>query len=124
MAVSKSSRSTTTGRTSAPVKVRKKPARGLTHKAPSRGRKPAGDRDAQAGLVMPVTTPSRELLREVDLVINRGTEVTIVQGKTSVKVNGETLAAMRQIIAALSAGPLSLVLGDSRDTEPHQPGGG
>lgn len=118
MAVSKSSRNaTSSGRASTPVKVRKKPARGLTHKAPARGRKPAGDRDVHAALVMPVATPSRDLLREVDFVINRGTEVTIVQGKTSVKVSGETLAAMRQIIAALSAGPLSLVLGDSRDTE-------
>lgn len=97
-----------------PAKLRKKPARGITHKSPSKGRKPASDRD---GLVMPVAMPSRDLLREVDLVINRGTEVTIVQGKTSVKVTGETLAAMRQIIAALSAGPLSLLLGDSRDTE-------
>lgn len=100
-----------------PAKPRKKPARVLTHKSPSRGRKPADAPSVGDALVVPVAMPSRDLLREVDLVISRGTEVTIVQGKTSVKVTGETLAAMRQIIAALSAGPLSLLLGDTRDTE-------
>ena len=50
-------------------------------------------------------------------MINRGTEVTLVQGKASVQITGETLAALRQVFAALNAGPLSLLLGDSRDTE-------
>jgi excisionase family DNA binding protein len=105
------------GRSSAPAKPRKKAARGLTHKSPSRGRQPATDASGRDGLLMPVAVPSPDLLREVELIINRGHEVTIVHGKTSVRVTGATLAAMRQIIAALSAGPLSLVLGDTQDTE-------
>ncbi|WP_203590017.1 helix-turn-helix domain-containing protein [Streptomyces sp. SID13031] len=64
-----------------------------------------------------MATPSHDQLRAVALIINRGTEVTIVHGKTSVKVTGPTLAAMRQIIAALSAGPLSLLVDETRDTE-------
>ncbi|WP_433008062.1 helix-turn-helix domain-containing protein [Kribbella sp. CA-294648] len=117
MAVSKSNRSATSGRASTPVKVRKKPARGLTHKTPSRGRRPSDDRQTHEELVVPVATPSRALVRELDLVLSQGAEVTIFQGKNSVKVTGETLAAIRQMIAALSAGPVSLIIGDARDTE-------
>jgi excisionase family DNA binding protein len=73
--------------------------------------------ETEDALVMPVTAPERDLLRQIDQIINRGSAVTLVQGKSSVQVTGETLTALRQIFAALNAGPLSLLLGDSRDTE-------
>ncbi len=51
------------------------------------------------------------------MIIAGGGEIMIVEGKSSLKLGGETLAAMRQIIAALSSGSVSLLLGDTRDTE-------
>lgn len=101
------------------AKPRKRPT-GVADRHPARPRKIVA-REVEAplkdALVMPVTLPERDLLRKIDLIINRGAEVTLVQGKSSVQVTGETLAALRQIFAALNAGPLSLLLGDSRDTE-------
>ncbi|WP_185447443.1 helix-turn-helix domain-containing protein [Kribbella qitaiheensis] len=66
---------------------------------------------------MPVTEPEPDLLKKIDRIINRGSEVTLVHGRSSVEVTGEALAALRQIVAALNAGPLSLLIGDSWDTE-------
>lgn len=68
-------------------------------------------------LVMPVTAPPQVRVREVADIVARGSEITIVQGKSSVRVSGETLAALRQLLSALSSGPISLVLGDKVDTE-------
>jgi excisionase family DNA binding protein len=66
---------------------------------------------------MPVTAPRQELLKKIDRLLNRGTKVTLVQGNSSVQLTGDALTALRQIFAALNAGPLSLLIGDSRDTE-------
>lgn len=103
------------GRASSAAKLRKRPARIVTDKHPVRPRRSMAD--AKNALVMPVTAPQRDLLRKIDLIINQGAEVTLVQGRSSVQVTGETLETLRQIFAALNAGPLSLLLGDSRDTE-------
>jgi excisionase family DNA binding protein len=93
----------------------KKAARGPAHKpGPPRGRRPASDREP---VVMPVVTPSESQLSAVDLIINRGTEITITHGKSSVKVNGSTLAAIREFVTALRAGPVSLLIDESQDTE-------
>ncbi|GAA1543471.1 hypothetical protein GCM10009741_53420 [Kribbella lupini] len=66
---------------------------------------------------MPITSPPRDRLRELEMIIAGGGEITIVEGESSLRVGGETLAAMRQIIAALNSGSVSLLLGDARDTE-------
>jgi len=67
--------------------------------------------------MVPVTAPQRDRIRQIERIMTGATEVTILDGDAAVKITGETLAAVREVIAALSAGPLSLVLGDSRDTE-------
>ncbi|GAA3566221.1 helix-turn-helix domain-containing protein [Kribbella ginsengisoli] len=79
---------------------------------------PAGDgRERREHLVVSVLPPNNKQLREVEELINRGASVTIVQGKSSVKVTGNTLAALRQIIATLGAGPLRMIVDESQDPE-------
>jgi excisionase family DNA binding protein len=93
----------------------KKAGRGPAHTpAPSRGRRPASGREP---VVMPVVEPNEAQLSAVDLILNRGTEITIIQAKSSVKVNGSTLAVLRQFVAALRAGPVSLLIDEDQDTE-------
>jgi excisionase family DNA binding protein len=93
----------------------KKAGRGPAHTpAPSRGRRPAPDREP---VVMPVVEPNEAQLSAVDLIINRGNEITIIQAKSSLKVNGSTLAALRQFVTALRAGPVSLLIDEDQDTE-------
>lgn len=110
----------TTGSTAKAVAGRpstagKKAARGPAHKpAPSRGRRPATDREP---VVMPVAAPNETQLSAVDLIINRGTEITLTHGKSSVKVSGSTLAAIREFVTALRAGPVSLLIDVDQDTE-------
>jgi excisionase family DNA binding protein len=95
----------------------RKQAQQWGHKPPAAGAKGA-DATLRGALVMPIASPLRERLRQLEMIIAGGGEITIVvDGKSSVKVGGETLAAMRQIIAALSSGAVSLLLGDTRDTE-------
>lgn len=106
---------TVAGRAASVTKARKRPTRAVADKHQARSRNAVTE--AEATLVMPVAAPQRDLLRQIDQIINRGSEVTLVQGKSRVQVTGETLTALRQIFAALNAGPLSLLLGDSRDTE-------
>jgi excisionase family DNA binding protein len=103
-----------TAKSAAPVRPRKAPAR----KRPPRTSSPQVTATTLKGaLLVPVTTPQRDRIRQVERIMARASEVTILEGKTTVKIAGETLMAMRQIIAALSSGPLSLLLGDKRDTE-------
>jgi excisionase family DNA binding protein len=66
---------------------------------------------------MPVVEPNEAQLSAVDLIINRGNEITIIQAKSSLKVNGSTLAALRQFVTALRAGPVSLLIDEDQDTE-------
>ncbi|MEV6416526.1 helix-turn-helix domain-containing protein [Kribbella sp. NPDC051718] len=66
--------------------------------------------------VVSVDRPSLGQLGEVESIIHRGNEITITQGKTSVKVSGTTLTALRQFITALNAGPLNLLI-ENPDTE-------
>jgi excisionase family DNA binding protein len=100
-----------------PVKNRKtSSSRGLKHTSRTRASAAASASLADA-LVVPVTRPPQGRVREVADLVARGSEITIVQGSSSVRVSGETLAAFRQLLAALSAGPLSLVMGDKIDTE-------
>jgi excisionase family DNA binding protein len=84
------------------------------HKPPTAERRPLSGREH---LVVSVVPPSNAQLREVEQLINRGTSITIVQGKNSVKVTGDTLAALRQIIATLGAGPLKMIVDESQDPE-------
>lgn len=103
------------GRPSSATKPRKRSTRIVAARHPARSRKVAPD--DQDALVMPVTAPRQELLKKIDRLLNRGTKVTLVQGNSSVQLTGDALTALRQIFAALNAGPLSLLIGDSRDTE-------
>jgi excisionase family DNA binding protein len=79
---------------------------------PSRRRSPA-----KTAMVMAVAQPPRDLLREVERVVARGSEITIVQGTSSVKVSGQTLTAVRQLLSALNSGPITVQFGDVHDTE-------
>jgi excisionase family DNA binding protein len=90
--------------------------RGLKHASRTRTPAPLSAPLADA-LVVPVTAPPRGRVQEVADIVARGSEITIVQGRSSVRVSGEVLAALRELLAALSSGPLSLVLGDKVDTE-------
>jgi excisionase family DNA binding protein len=91
----------------------KKAARKPVHRpAPLAGRPPS----AREPVAISVDRPSLGQLDEVESIIHRGREITIIQGKTSVKVSGTTLAAIRQLITALSAGPLTLLV-ENPDTE-------
>lgn len=103
------------GRPSSATKLRKRSTRIVAARPPARSRKVTPD--DQDALVMPVTAPQQNLLKKIDRLINRGTKVTLVQGNSSVQLTGDALTALRQIFAALNAGPLSLLIGDSRDTE-------
>lgn len=101
----------------APVKNRRASSvRGLKHTPRSRTQ-PAASSPLADALVMPVTRPSQNQVREVADLVARGSEITIVQGKARIKVSGPTLEALRQLLSALSSGPLSLVIGDEVDTE-------
>ena len=103
------------GKPSSAAKLRKRPTRTGAVRHPARPRRTVAD-DPDA-LVMPVAVPQRELLEKIDRLINRGTKVTLVQGNSSLQLTGDALTALRQIFAALNAGPLSLLVGDSRETE-------
>jgi excisionase family DNA binding protein len=101
----------------APVKNRKASSvRSLKHTPRSRTQ-PAASGLLLDALVMPVTRPSQSQVQEVADLVARGSEITLIQGTTSIKVGGPTLEALRQLLTALSAGPLSLVMGDEVDTE-------
>jgi excisionase family DNA binding protein len=91
----------------------KKTTRKPVHRpAPVAGRPPS-EREQS---VMSVARPSLGQLGDVESIIHRGNEITITQGKTSVKVSGTMLAAMRQLITALGTGPLTLLI-ENPDTE-------
>lgn len=83
----------------------------------SRRRSASAPAPAKTAVVMPVAQPPRDLLREVERVVAGGSEITIVQGSSSVKVSGRTLTAMRQLLSALNSGPITVQFGNVRDTE-------
>jgi excisionase family DNA binding protein len=91
----------------------KKTTRRPVHRPAPLADRPPSEREQS---VISVVRPSLGQLGEVESIIHRGNEITITQGKTSVKVSGTTLTAMRQLITALSAGPLSLLI-ENPDTE-------
>jgi excisionase family DNA binding protein len=101
------------GRSAAAAKLRKKPTRRPSHEAPYRGRVTP----QQVDLLGPVSTSSRDPIRDLGLVINRGTKVTIDLGRRSVTVTFESLDAMRLLIATLDAYPDSQLVSDQRSTE-------
>ncbi len=73
----------------ASVKQRKTSSRrGLKHASRARTSVALAGPLADA-LVMPVTAPPQVRVREVADIVARGTEITIVQGKSSVRVSGD-----------------------------------
>ncbi|MGC4944226.1 helix-turn-helix domain-containing protein [Kribbella sp. DT2] len=95
------------------TKRRRKPAEESGHKPPAQ----LAGASRRGALLMPIASPPRDRLRELEMIVARGGEITIVEGQSSLKVDGQTLAAIRQILAALSSGSVTLVLGNTRDTE-------
>ena len=61
--------------------------------------------------VVEVKTPTTSIIRELERVMAGAAEVTIREGGHTVRLAGDTLAAMKQLVNALGSGPLTLIIG-------------
>ena len=83
-----------------------------TRSAPTRRPAP---RTAPPGIkptrVVEVKAPATSIVRELERVIAGADEVTIREGGHTVRVAGDTLTAIKQLVNALGSGPLTLIVG-------------